>query len=41
MAAAVGDMNSPGLEVSGNPAALQALMGVLDRPDPDFNIVTP
>ena len=41
MAAAMGDFTSPGLEVSGDAGALQALMGVLDRPDPDFNIITP
>ena len=31
----------PGLELSGDQAALQKLLGVLDRPDPNFNIVTP
>lgn len=41
IAAAAGDMNSPGLDVSGDAGALQSLLGVLDRPDPDFNIVTP
>jgi hypothetical protein len=41
MAAALGDFSSPGLEVSGDAGALQALLGVLDRPDPEFNIVTP
>ena len=41
MAAALGDFSSPGLEVSGDAGALQSLLGVLDRPDPDFNIVTP
>lgn len=41
MAAAMGDLSSPGLVVSGDAGALQTLMGVLDRPDPDFNIVTP
>lgn len=41
LAAAAGDFSSPGLEVSGDQAALQALLGVLDRPDPAFNIVTP
>jgi len=41
LAAATGDFSSPGLEVSGDPQALQALLGVLDRPDPGFNIITP
>jgi len=41
LAAAVGDFASPGLEVSGDQAALQAFLGALDQPDPAFNIVTP
>jgi len=41
MAAAAGDFASPGLEVTGDAGALQALLGVLDRPDPKFNIITP
>ena len=41
MAAAAGDFASPGLEVTGDASALQALLGVLDRPDPKFNIITP
>ncbi|MGI9124720.1 MAG: alkyl/aryl-sulfatase [Mycobacterium sp.] len=41
MAAAFGDLNSPGLEITGDPSVLQALMSVLDRPDPGFNIITP
>lgn len=41
MAAAVGDFTSPGLQITGDAGALQALMGALDRPDPSFNIVTP
>jgi alkyl sulfatase BDS1-like metallo-beta-lactamase superfamily hydrolase len=41
MAAALGDFSSPGLQVSGDAGALQALLGVLDRPDPGFAIVTP
>ncbi len=41
MAAAMGDFSSPGLDVTGDAGALQALLGVLDRPDPAFNIVTP
>ncbi len=38
---AMGDFTSPGLEISGDQAALQALLGVLDEPDQNFNIVTP
>ncbi|MBU3750487.1 MAG: MBL fold metallo-hydrolase [Mycobacterium sp.] len=41
MAAAVGDLSSPGLDISGDAGALQTLIGVLDQPDPNFNIVTP
>jgi len=41
LAAAMGDFDSPGLDVVGDSGALQALMGVLDRPDPNFNIITP
>jgi alkyl sulfatase BDS1-like metallo-beta-lactamase superfamily hydrolase len=41
LTAAMGDLDSPGLTVSGDPGAVQALLGVLDRPDPNFNIVTP
>ena len=41
LAAAMGDLGSPGLAVSGDQTALQLLLGVLDRPDPAFNIVTP
>lgn len=36
-----GDFSSPGLELSGDQDALQALLSVLDEPDPNFNIVTP
>jgi len=38
---AAGDATSPGFEITGDAAALGSLMGVLDRPDPDFAIVTP
>jgi alkyl sulfatase BDS1-like metallo-beta-lactamase superfamily hydrolase len=38
---AAGDTTSPGLDVSGDANALPALLGVLDRPDPNFDIVTP
>jgi alkyl sulfatase BDS1-like metallo-beta-lactamase superfamily hydrolase len=37
----MGDFTSPGFELSGDQAALQQFLGVLDRPDPSFNIVTP
>ena len=38
---AAGDTTSPGLEITGDAAALPSLVGVLDKPDPGFNIVTP
>jgi alkyl sulfatase BDS1-like metallo-beta-lactamase superfamily hydrolase len=38
---AAGDTASPGLDVTGDAGALASLMGVLDRPDPGFDIVTP
>ncbi|OMC07060.1 alkyl sulfatase [Mycobacterium sp. SP-6446] len=38
---AMGDFASPGLDISGDQTALQAFLGVLDEPDPSFNIVTP
>lgn len=38
---ATGDFASAGLELSGDRGALQALLDVLDGPDPSFNIVTP
>lgn len=41
LAAAAGDLTSPGLEVAGDRAALQALLSVLDRGDPGFGIITP
>ncbi|OBI52753.1 alkyl/aryl-sulfatase [Mycobacterium sp. E787] len=41
LTAAMGDLASPGLDVSGDQTALQSFLGVLDGPDPDFNIVTP
>ena len=41
LAFAAGDNDSPGLEVSGDSNALPSLLAVLDRPDPNFNIVTP
>lgn len=41
LAFAAGDATSPGLEVTGDPEALPALLAALDRPDPNFDIVTP
>ena len=41
LAFAAGDTASPGLDVTGDAAALPSLMGVLDRPNPAFDIVTP
>lgn len=41
LAVAMGDFRSPGLELSGDQAALQSLLNALDGPDPNFNIVTP
>jgi alkyl sulfatase BDS1-like metallo-beta-lactamase superfamily hydrolase len=38
---AMGDFTSPGLEITGDQAALQAFLGILDGPDQNFNIVTP
>jgi alkyl sulfatase BDS1-like metallo-beta-lactamase superfamily hydrolase len=38
---AAGDSSSPGVEIGGDAGAMAALMGVLDRPNPGFNIVTP
>ena len=36
-----GDLSSPGIETEGDAGALQSLLGVLDRGDPSFNIITP
>jgi alkyl sulfatase BDS1-like metallo-beta-lactamase superfamily hydrolase len=41
LAVTMGDLASPGLEISGDQTALQAFLGVLDEPDQNFNIVTP
>ncbi|MDF3341145.1 alkyl sulfatase dimerization domain-containing protein [Mycolicibacterium septicum] len=41
LAFASGDVTSPGLEVAGDVNALPALLVALDRPDPNFDIVTP
>ena len=37
----MGDFTSPGFGLSGDQATLQQFLGMLDRPDPSFNIVTP
>jgi alkyl sulfatase BDS1-like metallo-beta-lactamase superfamily hydrolase len=36
-----GDLTSPGIEVLADEATLPALLGVLDKPDPGFEIVLP
>jgi alkyl sulfatase BDS1-like metallo-beta-lactamase superfamily hydrolase len=36
-----GDTTSPGLDVTGDADALPSLLGVLDKPNPAFDIVTP
>jgi alkyl sulfatase BDS1-like metallo-beta-lactamase superfamily hydrolase len=41
LALAAGDTDSPGLEVAGDADALPSVLAVLDRPDPNFNIITP
>ncbi len=41
LSAAFGDFTSPGLELFGEETALQSLLGALDAPDPNFNIITP
>jgi len=38
---AAGDETSPGVEITGDSAVLAQLVGVLDKPDPDFAIITP
>jgi alkyl sulfatase BDS1-like metallo-beta-lactamase superfamily hydrolase len=38
---ATGDTASPGVQMTGDGGALASLLGVLDRPDPSFSIVTP
>lgn len=37
----LGDFASPGFELSGDQSALEQFFGVLDRPNPSFDIVTP
>lgn len=41
LAFVAGDNTSPGIEITGDQSALASLVGVLDRPDPGFDIVTP
>jgi alkyl sulfatase BDS1-like metallo-beta-lactamase superfamily hydrolase len=41
LAYAGGDTTSPGVEITGDEAALANIVSVLDRPDPAFNIITP
>ena len=36
-----GDTSSPGIDIAGDPGILQSLLGVLEKGDPSFNIVTP
>jgi len=36
-----GDTSSPGIDIAGDADVLQALLGVLEKGDPSFNIVTP
>ena len=36
-----GDMDSAGIDLAGDATVLQALLGVLEKGDPSFNIVTP
>ena len=38
---ATGDTTSPGMELAGDASAMASLLGVLDKPNPAFNIVTP
>ncbi|MEU0498154.1 alkyl sulfatase dimerization domain-containing protein [Mycobacterium sp. NPDC006124] len=38
---ATGDADSPGIQISGDASAMASLLDVLDRPDPNFAIVTP
>ena len=38
---AAGDSDSPGVEVTGDADALPSIIAAVDRPDPQFNIITP
>jgi alkyl sulfatase BDS1-like metallo-beta-lactamase superfamily hydrolase len=41
LALAAGDLTSPGFEIGGDPQVLAQLIGVLDQPEPAFDIITP
>jgi alkyl sulfatase BDS1-like metallo-beta-lactamase superfamily hydrolase len=41
LAFAVGDADSPGLEVTGDANALPSIIAVVDQPNPSFNIIEP
>jgi alkyl sulfatase BDS1-like metallo-beta-lactamase superfamily hydrolase len=41
LAFAAGDATSPGIAITGESQALDSLLGVLDKPDPSFDIVVP
>jgi alkyl sulfatase BDS1-like metallo-beta-lactamase superfamily hydrolase len=41
LAFAIGDADSPGLEITGDTNAMPSVLAAMDRPDPSFNIVTP
>jgi alkyl sulfatase BDS1-like metallo-beta-lactamase superfamily hydrolase len=41
LAFAAGDAASPGMDIVGDAKALELLVGVIDRPDPNFNIIVP
>jgi alkyl sulfatase BDS1-like metallo-beta-lactamase superfamily hydrolase len=41
LAFAAGDASSPGIAITGESQALDSLLGVLDKPDPSFDIVVP
>ena len=36
-----GDTSSPGIDITGDVDVLQSLLGVLEKGNPSFNIVTP
>jgi alkyl sulfatase BDS1-like metallo-beta-lactamase superfamily hydrolase len=41
LAFAVGDADSPGLEVTGDANAMPSVLAVVDQPNPSFNIIEP
>jgi alkyl sulfatase BDS1-like metallo-beta-lactamase superfamily hydrolase len=41
LAFAIGDADSPGLEVTGDANAMPSVLAAVDRPDPSFNIIEP